>query len=83
MCFEEPAARKALEQWYSLVGINKVLTLGALAYGTACVMRKLTIEDTGLPGSTPSYGNMSTVTLRQVRVWIGAIVQPRVVSGGG
>ena len=49
-------------QWYAALGIRHVMTLGALSMGIAAVMRKLTIEDTGLPGSSPSYGNMSTVT---------------------
>jgi hypothetical protein len=67
MCFETEASRKAITIWYALMGISKVLTLGALSYGYAFFTRKLTIEDTGLPGSTPTYGNGGTIQLKQVR----------------
>ena len=44
------------------------MTLGAFSLGFGAVMRKLTIEDTGLPGSSPSYGNLGTITFNQVRI---------------
>ena len=82
-------------QWYAALGIRHVMTLGALSMGIAAVMRKLTIEDTGLPGSSPSYGNMSTVTFKQVSAGVAAgmpgllagrsliLTCGRVTAGGG